>query len=290
MSKERDAWVKEYGRRCLVLHPRSKRPVSAGWQHGESPATRALNLQRHPDCNLGVLCGDGLAIVDIDPRHGGDETWRALLGEHPAPSTFVVLSGGDDQGRHLYFRTPDRTLPTFSLGPGLEIRARGSQCVAPPSRHPTGGRLYVANPGGPPFGRFAPLPVWIERRAARPAEPGQQRTAAIDPDDVFETMSPPEYARLLCGASADRSGFILCPNPNAPAERTPSLQVFDTAEAGWRCFRPCCTRPDGRLAGGRWVDFYAHAIGFTGELRGADFLSVREMAEAKLMGALGVKA
>jgi hypothetical protein len=284
MSELHEA-VRRYGRRALILHPRSKRPIGTGWQHGQSTATRDLLLDRHPDANVGVRCGDGLAVLDVDAHTGGHATLARLEREHgPLPDTYRVLTGGG--GVHHYFQSRDRHLATVYVPDGLEIRARGAQVVAPPSVHPCG-RVYVDDPSAASFGTFATLPTWLERHGGGHTRPAQQRSEPAD-GDVFETMTPRRYAHLLAGASAGVDGLILCPSPLHRPERTPSLKLYDTAAAGWTCWRSCCIR-DGRRAGGRIWDFAAHALGFTGELRGTDFLAVREITERKIAAALGVE-
>ena len=53
-----------------------------------------------PDANLAVHC-DGLIVVDIDPRDGGDDSWRALEAEHgEVPPTWRVITGS--KGEHIY--------------------------------------------------------------------------------------------------------------------------------------------------------------------------------------------
>src|SRR5262249_58193398 len=98
-----------------------------------------------PNANLAV-CTDKLVVIDIDPRHGGDESLRALEREHgELPLTWRSLTGGG--GEHIIFKAPDNvTISSFSaeneikwgreppLGPGIDVRARGGHLVAPPPR------------------------------------------------------------------------------------------------------------------------------------------------------------
>jgi hypothetical protein len=106
---------------------------------------------RAPEANLGV-CTDKLVVIDIDPRHGGDESFRALECEHEIPPTWRVLTGGG--GQHILFACPDGVeisnvvaeliKPPLEppLGRGIDIRACGGYVVAPPSRH-ISGRCYA---------------------------------------------------------------------------------------------------------------------------------------------------
>jgi hypothetical protein len=115
--------------------------VGKGWPHWQSSTPRLRgHFHRHPDANIGIRTGDGLVVLDIDPRHGGDHQLAALQADHgPLPATPTVLTGGG--GRHLYFRGPTDHR-SYDLAPGLEIKATGRQVVAPPSIHPETGNPY----------------------------------------------------------------------------------------------------------------------------------------------------
>ncbi|RSM56607.1 DNA primase [Actinoplanes sp. ATCC 53533] len=76
-----------------------------------------------------------LAVVDIDPRNGGDID-RDLM-----PPTRAVRTG--DGGWHLYYRHPGDTLAAkLRDHPGIDIKADGGYVVAPPSIHPSTGQPY----------------------------------------------------------------------------------------------------------------------------------------------------
>ena len=84
--------------------------------------------------NVGILTGarSGIVVLDVDPRHGGDDSLAALVAEHgPLPDTPTVLTGGG--GLHYYFRHPGGKVKGRDLAPGLELKADGQFVVAPPS-------------------------------------------------------------------------------------------------------------------------------------------------------------
>ena len=88
--------------------------------------------------NIAIATGavSGIFVLDIDPRHDGDEALAALEAEHgPLPATWRFLTGGG--GEHILFRHPGRTIPNSAgvLGPGIDVRGDGGAIVAPPSRH-----------------------------------------------------------------------------------------------------------------------------------------------------------
>jgi hypothetical protein len=77
----------------------------------------------------------GLAVVDIDPRNGG-QVDRALM----TPTAAVATGGG---GWHLYYQHPGGPLLAALPGrAGVDIKADGGYVVAPPSVHPGTGRPY----------------------------------------------------------------------------------------------------------------------------------------------------
>jgi len=62
---------------------------------------------RCPDANIGVATGvdSNLVVVDVDPRHGGDDTLTDLIAQQgPLPDTVEQQTGG--KGRQLFFAHP----------------------------------------------------------------------------------------------------------------------------------------------------------------------------------------
>ena len=73
----------------------------------------------------------GWCVIDIDPRHRGDESWEHLITElHDMVTTRTVITPSG--GRHLYFHG---SLPSTvgKLGSGLDTRGRGGYVLVPPS-------------------------------------------------------------------------------------------------------------------------------------------------------------
>ena len=124
-----------------------------------------------PDANLGVHA-DGLIVIDIDTRDGGDESWRALEAEHgEVPPTWRVITGS--KGEHVYFKCPPgvtvknivaKQLKDPPLGPGVDIRTTGGYLVAPPSRHMCGGVYDWSVDHHPQDVPLAPAPEWLVER------------------------------------------------------------------------------------------------------------------------------
>jgi hypothetical protein len=166
------------GRRCSC--PRGaecgdpgKHPLQSGWRDALVSIGRLWGLGGA--WNVGIETGavSGIVVIDVDPRHGGDETLTKLEAEHGAlPGTWRFLTGGG--GVHIIFRHPGGYIKsrTGAVGSGLDCKADGGLIVAPPSLHLSGNRYRIAEGHHPDHAPLAPLPGWlyarlIERRKRR---------------------------------------------------------------------------------------------------------------------------
>jgi hypothetical protein len=124
-----------------------KHPHGRYAPHGLKDATRdkAVICSWFSDgqlVNIGIRTGpeSGILVLDVDPRHGGDESLKGL---GTLPDTATVETGGG--GWHRYFKYPaglNIRNSAGKLGPGLDIRGAGGYVVAPPSIH-VSGRVYT---------------------------------------------------------------------------------------------------------------------------------------------------
>jgi len=165
--------------RGLLCGNPAKHPYGKLAPHGLLSATTETDIIKDwfgslaPQANLGVTT-DRLVVIDVDPRHGGGESFSALEREHEIPLTWRVLTGGG--GEHLLFACPDGVeianvvaeliKPPLEppLGRGIDIRARGGYIVAPPSRH-ISGRWYCWSVDHHPADvTLAPAPDWLVAR------------------------------------------------------------------------------------------------------------------------------
>ncbi|MCX7960086.1 MAG: bifunctional DNA primase/polymerase [Burkholderiales bacterium] len=154
----------------VAVEPRGKRPLVA-WRALQSRAPAPAEVDAwffaHPEANLGVVTGavSNLVVLDVDVRHGGEQSLAALERAHgPLPRTVEARTGGG--GRHLYFAHPGGTVPNRAgLAPGLDLRGDGGMVVAPPSVHASGRRYRWTN--APGTTALAPLPGWLLRIARR---------------------------------------------------------------------------------------------------------------------------
>lgn len=143
-----------------------KHPIGHLAPHGVKDATQDPKRvdwfwRARSDANIGIATGRNatgreLVVVDIDPRHGGKQSIRALEKKHGSlPETLIACTGGG--GWHPYF-LGELPNSTGKLGVGLDIRGTGGYVVAPPSLHKSGNRYaWCGDPNTP----IAPLPQWI---------------------------------------------------------------------------------------------------------------------------------
>lgn len=114
--------------------------------------------------NIGGRVPDGVVVIDVDPRHGGDITLGKLEAEHgKLPETQMTISGRGDGGCHYWFQRPPGKLSSARLGKGIDIKTSTGYVVLPPSIHPETGKPYrrVDGPIGVP-------PAWLVDLMRRP--------------------------------------------------------------------------------------------------------------------------
>ncbi len=99
---------------------------------------------RWPRANIGIATEPSrLVVLDVDPRHGGDESLHLLSSKHSAFDAPVVLTRRG--GSHHYFAasiaTATRPNALVKIIPGIDVCARHRNIIVPPSRH-ISGRVY----------------------------------------------------------------------------------------------------------------------------------------------------
>ncbi len=212
-------------------HPRVR------WEPWMSRAATPAELEdwwvRWPEANVGVVTGwvSAVVVLDIDPRHGGEERLAELEAEHGAlPDTVTSLTGGG--GRHLWFAHPEHLVPSRPLVPGIDVKAEGGMVVAPPSRHVSGGVYRWLADHGPGEHELAPLPVWLERRSVELAgTSGARRQPAI----ARTAAERAAFADLWAEVGVDVAPgdvMVRCPFHD---DHQPSLHV-DAEGCRWFCF------------------------------------------------------
>ncbi|MEK7469083.1 MAG: bifunctional DNA primase/polymerase [Planctomycetota bacterium] len=95
---------------------------------------------RWPDANPAVATGapSGFFVVDVDPGHGGDDSFETLKNLAPWPDTVQALTGGG--GRHFLLGMPEGVSVPSKVGilPGIDIRGDGGYIIVTPAAHRSG--------------------------------------------------------------------------------------------------------------------------------------------------------
>jgi hypothetical protein len=156
--------------RGICLCPKAEKCGNPGkhprTHHGFKDATsepKKIKAWRWATANVGVRTGQesGLVVIDIDPRHGGQASLRALLerlGELPRGP--IARTGGG--GWHLPFRYPGRTVSSRNgIVGGIDIKGDGRLFIAPPSIHRSGNAYsWQIPPDGFPLPELPP--AWVD--------------------------------------------------------------------------------------------------------------------------------
>jgi len=207
-----------------LMHEAATREEVASW------------WRRWPGANVGIVTGavSGIVVLDVDPRHRGDEVLAELTTLHGAlPHTLESLTGGG--GQHLYFRRPGTSVPSRAIAPGLDVKGEGGLVTCPPSIHASG-RRYVWEAGCAPFEAvLADLPSWLLEMAVGAGGPARRAPRAA-PDSSLRTAGERrEFAELWARVGVelthgDRN--YLCPFHD---DHRPSLHV-DAEGCRFYCF------------------------------------------------------
>ena len=157
------------------------RLVKNGLKDASKDADTVARWFTNSSLNIGIATGadSGIIVLDVDPRHDGDETLAALEQEHgPLPETWRFLTGGG--GEHILFRHPGRRISNSAgaLGAGLDIRGDGGYIVAPPSRHVCGRPYAISVDHHPEDIAFTDAPEWLLARIATPKKTGKAKKTA----------------------------------------------------------------------------------------------------------------
>ncbi|WP_435656882.1 bifunctional DNA primase/polymerase [Brucella pituitosa] len=111
----------------------TKTPLTSNGFRGATLNERIVReyWRRNPSAMIGVPTGApiGAWVLDIDPKHGGDETLAALEATHgalPATLTAETTSGG----RHYFFRHRQGVRNRGALGSGVDVRGDGGYVIA----------------------------------------------------------------------------------------------------------------------------------------------------------------
>lgn len=272
----------ERGLEVFPVNPRDKTPHQSQYDATTDKTTIEAWWERWPGALIGHRVAVDQLITDIDPRHGGLTTWKALKQEiGPLPITRVHASGRGDGGGHLWWQRPLGRLTTTRLdtwakqhGVGQNANGRWTcgidllqymhrYTILPPSPHPESGKPYQwANGRGLDIEPAVMPQLLAELLTAEPA-PAQPPPRDPDPDSPADWYSNntawndllPRHGWTLISGDGEQDGSRWR-HPTATSQfsatvRHGCLFVFSTSTA----FEP--TAPDDKHG---YTKFRAHAV------------------------------
>jgi putative DNA primase/helicase len=199
-------WALEYasqGLRVLPLEPAvlgdpksGKRPLGRLVPNGvrdasEDPVTLRRWWASEPTAGVGIAVPDDLAVVDVDPRNGGE------LGALPhVPPTLIARTGGG--GWHVLLAVPDGLKLAGKVSQGIDVKQVGGYICAEPTSHHSGGAYAWENWGEP----IAPAPIWLLELTKAKGEAVE--TVAADDRELTDR----ERSELDAAASAIAPEFV----------------------------------------------------------------------------------
>lgn len=212
-----DAAIRYAAMGLSVIPLHGKKPYFEDWPNQATTNEPIIRKwwSQDPQANVGIATGrkSSLFVLDVDPKHGGQESLDALFAKHGRfESTWTATTGSG--GTHYFFRYPAMEVGTKAgILPGLDIRGNGGQVVAAPSVHPDTNRRYLwdglREPWDDPKG-LAEAPPWLlEILAPRPKTSpisvplriphgvqhktlvslaGWMRRMGLSPDEIYPTL------------------------------------------------------------------------------------------------------
>lgn len=165
-----------YARLGWAIHPcvpKDKLPILTDWPNVATSDRAVIERwwQERPLANIGLCPARcGLVVIDVDPRHGGDDTWWELRQGQPEDWEATVVDQTGGGGNHYYYLTNGYAVANGNLGSGVEVKALAN-VIIPPSIHPSGNG-YDWVPGSDPWTRpIASLPQSLASLMPKPQEP-----------------------------------------------------------------------------------------------------------------------
>ena len=197
------------GFKVFPIRPGAKAPpLLNGWPQ---KATSDPELVRQywtplPDANIGIHC-ENMAVIDVDPRKGGNESLQLLELTDGLPPT--LTNNTPTGGRHLFFVLPEghAGVPNSvgELGDGLDVRSTGGYVVAPGSEVEAG--AYAFEHDGV---AIAQAPAWLIDRLGTPAPRPQTVAPVADaPDAAVEAARTwlQGAERSVKGSGGDQAAY-----------------------------------------------------------------------------------
>jgi hypothetical protein len=124
-----------------------KTPKSRGWRLASATTRSELREHMAKGGNVGVRLRAEDLVIDVDPRNGGDQSFKRLLEDFPFPDDAPKVITGTG-GTHVYLRKPAELEVVGGLAeyPGIDFKKLGGYVVAAGSIHPDTKQPYHWDP------------------------------------------------------------------------------------------------------------------------------------------------
>lgn len=180
----------EDGEACEMA---GKHPFHIGWQHTETMDAEQLETMMEFGWlnQYGILIDKHL-VIDIDPRNGGDESFKVLCRDLNmdlmAESGHYVKTGGG--GYHIFYKIPENhpLLTKLPKYPGIDFKTNGF-VVGAGSRHKSG-NIYEVIEGYPQDAEEAPaeLLTLLKRNSNYHRVTINNEPVTIDEDELVKML------------------------------------------------------------------------------------------------------
>lgn len=225
-------------------------------EHGMKDATTDPNTittwwNAWPDALIGCRIPPDIVVLDIDPKHSGMGTWKALKDTYgKPPATRTHQSGRNDGGGHLWYQRPEGKLSVRRLNRWAKEHGTGEAAgkhswvagidllhhnhrysVLPPSPHPATGAPYRWVDGRGPEYPPAAMPAWLAELVTEDPDPlpAAPRISHSDADSIADWFTQtaswadlliPEGWTLVAGHGDEDGTKWRHPNATSPWSAT----------------------------------------------------------------------
>ncbi|MGO9605457.1 MAG: bifunctional DNA primase/polymerase [Candidatus Binataceae bacterium] len=230
-------YAEHFGFMVFPCKPGGKTPLT---EHGYKDARRDPSQirkwwERWPEANIGIATGtiSGIVVLDIDPRHGGDDTLEVLRAEHgKLPETPTVLTGGG--GFHSYLRHPGGVVPNSvaKVGQGIDVRGDGGYVIAPESIHESGNPYSWKVSSHIRDIPLAEPPSWLLNLITSPAQSRNGKRFETPPEisDGMRNDTLYKLARSLRASKLNRDEILATLRAVNESRCKPPLDVFEVEQ------------------------------------------------------------
>jgi replicative DNA helicase len=187
------------GIEVFPVHPQTKAPLTAHGMKDATTDTEQIDAwwKTFPDASIGGRIPTDVVVVDVDPKGGGDGTWRALCAHFGKPDTRTHYSGRGDGGGHVWFTCPLQRCEKFSTRKldawckqhglervGIDILHHGHRyTILPPSLHAATGLPYRWKGDGLAI-EAKPIDAWLRGLVVEQVErPATSQPTLMDAGD-----------------------------------------------------------------------------------------------------------